>query len=83
MVIYSTRYDRGRTGTMLSLCCHELMGNIQEHGGKKYLMVNDYVLDKVLDRIKNNRHWRTFRFWRFFIEDFDRYAWCIKNDILL
>ena len=55
-MICSTRYDRGRTGTMLSLCCHELMGNIQDHGGKKYLMVNDYVLDKVLDRIKNNRH---------------------------
>ena len=55
-MIYSTRYDRGRTGTMLSLCYHELMGNIQEHGGKKYLMVDDYVLDKVLDRMKNNRH---------------------------
>ena len=33
-MIYSTRYDRGRTGTMLSRYYHELMGNIQEHGGQ-------------------------------------------------
>ena len=28
------------------------MGKIKEHEGKKYLMVNDYILDKVLDKIK-------------------------------
>ena len=28
------------------------MGKIGEHEGKKYLMVDDYVLDKVLDNIK-------------------------------
>ena len=33
-MIYSTRYDRGRTGTILSQYYHELMGNIQEHGEK-------------------------------------------------
>ena len=28
------------------------MGKIKEHEGKKYLMVDDYVLDKILDKIK-------------------------------
>ena len=37
---------------MLSFHYHELMGNIKEHEGKKYLMVNDYILDKILDRNK-------------------------------
>ena len=37
---------------MLSLYYHELMAKAKEHGGKKYLMIDDYVLDKVLDKIK-------------------------------
>ena len=28
------------------------MVKTEEHKGKKYLMVNDYMLDKVLDKIK-------------------------------
>ena len=28
------------------------MGNIEEHEGKQFLMVDDYMLDKVLDKIK-------------------------------
>ena len=28
------------------------MGKVKEHEGKKYFMVNDYLLDKVLDEIK-------------------------------
>ena len=35
-----------------SLYYHELMGNIKEHEGKTHLVVDDYVLDKVLDKIK-------------------------------
>ena len=37
---------------MFSLYYHELMGKIKEHEGKKYLMVDDYMLDKVLDNTK-------------------------------
>ena len=37
---------------MLSLYFHELMGKIEELEGKKYLMVDDYIVDKVLDKIK-------------------------------
>ena len=37
---------------MLCLHYNESMGKIKEHEGKKYLMVNDYILDKVLDKIK-------------------------------
>ena len=35
---------------MLSLHYHELMGKIEEHEGNKYLMVDEYILDKVLDK---------------------------------
>ena len=37
---------------MLSLHYHELMRKTEEHKRKKYLMINDYMLDKVLDKIK-------------------------------
>ena len=37
---------------MLSLHYHELMSKTEEHKRKKYLMINDYMLDKVLDKIK-------------------------------
>lgn len=30
---------------------HELIGESQEYEGKEYLMVKDYMLDKVLDTI--------------------------------
>ena len=36
---------------MLNLHYRELMAKIGERKGKKYLMVNDYMLDKVLDKI--------------------------------
>ena len=36
---------------MLNLHYYELMGKIEEHEGKKYLMIDDYMLDKVLGRI--------------------------------
>ena len=28
------------------------MGKVKQHEGKKYLMIDDYILDKVLDKIK-------------------------------
>ena len=39
---------------MLSLYFHELImrGKIEEHEGKKYLMTDDYMLDKMLDKIE-------------------------------
>ena len=37
---------------MLSLNYHELRETIRKHEGKKYLMVNDYILDKILDKAK-------------------------------
>ena len=37
---------------MLSLYYHELMGKDKEHEGKKWLMIDDHVLDKVLSKIK-------------------------------
>ena len=36
---------------MLSLNFYKLMGKIEEHEGKNYLMIDDYMVDKVLDKI--------------------------------
>ena len=37
---------------MLSLHCDELMEKIEKHEGKKQFIADDYMLDKVLDKIK-------------------------------
>ena len=37
---------------MPTLHNHELMRKIKEHEGRKYLMVNDYMLDKVSVKMK-------------------------------
>ena len=37
---------------MLSLHYHELMEKIEEHEGKTYLVVDDYMLDEILDKFK-------------------------------
>ena len=39
LLIYFTRYDCGKSIEKLSLYCCELMGKIEEHGAKKYLMI--------------------------------------------
>ena len=51
MTIYFTRYIHGKSMKMLSLHYHELMGKIKEHE-EKNLLVNDYMVDKLLDKIK-------------------------------
>ena len=51
-MIYFTRYVRKMSVRMLSLYYHELIGKIEEHEGKMYLMIDDYMLDKRLSKIK-------------------------------
>ena len=46
---YSNRYNRGKT--MLSLYYHE-WARLKNMTEKKYLMVDDYVLNNVLDRVE-------------------------------
>ena len=36
----------------MGLYYHELIGKIEEYEGKKYLMLNNSILNKVLDKIK-------------------------------
>ena len=52
LMIYFTAYVHSKSIEMLSLYYQELMGVNKEHEGKKYLMVNSYMVDKLLDRIK-------------------------------
>ena len=51
-MIYFTRYVRKMSVRMLTLYYHELIGKIEEHEGKMYLMIDDYMLDKRLSKIK-------------------------------
>ena len=44
-----TRYVHSKSIKMLTVHCAGLIGNIEE---QKYLMVDDYLLDKALDKIK-------------------------------
>ena len=51
-MIYFTRYVRIKSIKILSLYYNKLIRKIKEHEGKKKLMIDDYVLNKVLDKIK-------------------------------
>ena len=37
---------------MISLYYYELVGKVKKHEGKNTLMIDSYVVDKVLDKIK-------------------------------
>ena len=37
---------------MLNLYYHKLTRKVKQHQRAKYVMINDYVLNKVLDKIK-------------------------------
>ena len=52
MTIHFTRYVHSKSIKIFSLHYHELMRKNEEHKGKKYLTVDDYISDKVLDKIK-------------------------------
>ena len=51
-MIYFNNNVKSKQIKLLSLRYHELMGKIEEHKGKKYLTVDDYLINKVLDKIK-------------------------------
>ena len=52
LMIYFTRCVRSKSIKTLSLHYPELMEKLKNTKGKKYLMVNDYMLDKVLHKTK-------------------------------
>ena len=51
-VIYFTRYHTDKSITMLNLYYDELKGSLKSMKEKKYLMVDNYAPDKVLDKSK-------------------------------
>ena len=53
LVIYFTWYHHRKSTKLLSLYYHELMGQIEEHEGKNYLITYGYMLYKILSKIKN------------------------------
>ena len=56
MILILDRYKQHNNG---------LMGKFAEHEGKKYLIVDDFMLDKLLDRIEDITGFEKFilRFW--------------------
>ena len=50
LVICFTRYVNNKSIKTLRLHYDELIGKTEEHEGKKYLIVDDYMLDIVLKR---------------------------------
>ena len=51
LVICFSRYHHDQSITMSNLYYDELIRKIEEYEGEKYLMGNDYTLDKVLHKI--------------------------------
>ena len=51
-MICFTRYVHGKSMKMSSLHYRELTREIKYHERDKYLMVDDYMVDKILERIK-------------------------------
>ena len=44
----------------------------KEHKGKKHLILNDYMLDKVLDKIKETRGTAKFDDTKIFVDRYDK-----------
>ena len=51
-MISFSRYVHDKSTKMLNLHYHKSIGKIKEHEEKKDLVVYDFILDKVLDNIK-------------------------------
>ena len=51
-MIYFTRYHPDKSRTLLNLYYDELIRKIEDYEGKKSSMIDDYMLDLVLDKIK-------------------------------
>ena len=62
---------------MLSLHYHELMGKVEKHEGKKYLMVDDYMLNRVLGNFKERKSIEKLMLLRFWL------LWMINCHVIL
>ena len=70
---------------MLSLHYHELMENIEEHEGKKCLIVDGYMLNKELDNVKEIIGIEQFDNIKILIDTVDKFPdnISLKNFVLL
>ena len=82
LTTYFTRYVFIKSIKMLSLHYHELMGKIKEHEQKTYLIVNDYMLDKVLDKTKETIGFRKFDNTKILIDTDDKLPDYISLEML-
>ena len=82
LTTYFTRYVFIKSIKMLSLHYHELMGKIKEHEQKTYLIVNDYMLVKVLDKTKETIGFRKFDNTKILIDTDDKLPDYISLEML-
>ena len=52
LLIYFTRYVHNKSIKVFRLYWYEIIGKIEEHEGKRYLLAEDYMLYRILDKIK-------------------------------
>ena len=85
LVIYFTRYGLKNSIKLLRLYYNELLGKIEEHEEKKYLMVDDYMLDKVLHKIKEIIDIEQFDYTNILIDSGDKLPddITVKNVVIL
>ena len=85
LMIYFTRYVHKKSIKILSLHYHELMENIEEHEGKKYLIVDGYMLNKELDNVKEIIGIEQFDNIKILIDTVDKFPdnISLKNFVLL
>ena len=74
MAIYFSRYVHIKSMKMLNLYYHELWPKVEEHEENKYLMVDDYMADKVLDKIKEIIGIEEFDNTKIFIDTYDGFT---------
>ena len=85
LTINFTRYVHSKSIKMFSLHYHELIEKVKEHEGKKYLMVNDDTLNKVLDKVKETVEIVKFDDTKILIDMYNKLLDCItlKNLVIL
>ena len=84
-VIYFTRYIHRISMKMLVLHYPESIRKIKEHRGRKYLMVDDYMLYDVLDTVKEIICIDEFHDTKIFIDTYDELLddSTLKNVVIL
>ena len=85
MTIYFTRCVHMKSIKMLSIYYHKLIVKTEQHERKQYLIVDDYITDKVLEETKEITGTKKFGYTKILIDTDDK-LWgniTLKNVLLV